>query len=472
MRGAATMIEAVISGPTTSTRPACSAHEGSPAGWWCEICDVRQCVECARRLRGIAVCGTCGRAVETLKGPREVVEPLSATWHLQLSELRSQRAAFWLLLFTCAFELLVSVHSAKLWFLGWLLLLAWVVFTMRRAGLAVDLFARPTYDDLFSVWSGPMVRVSPVVVPLAVAAFWLVDAGRGAVELFSTTDLVVVLVALPLLTVALPVAAIEGPGRTWAFPWGLVRLWWTTHGGWRPLLELMAVAGALVLVADRQLPLDMEDTNMFSAIVARFVVHLGMVVALTAFGLVAGQWLLTWAGVVDHRNGEPADLPWLHAVPIEAWQPKLPTEAEVAAKDAARFVPIELEDPLVVFGAAVREGRAAEAMKQLNRGEVVLSAVSGELLILLAQSLVARGDANGAARLLETLVARQNDPGLARGTVIFARLLEERLEQAARALSLYQQVVQQFPGTPAAEFAARRLTDSNHPAPSEPAGPS
>ena len=138
--------------------PFCSREPERRAGWACEACGTRQCVECAAQARGLAVCGTCGELASVLLGPRWLLAPFSVTLAAKLSALASPIAGLWLVLFTCAVQLLISIKSGELWVLGHLLLLGWLLYVTRRGGRGLGPFGRPLYADVFSVWFGPLVR--------------------------------------------------------------------------------------------------------------------------------------------------------------------------------------------------------------------------------------------------------------------------------------------------------------------------
>lgn len=436
--------------------PRCSQHPQATAGWACDLCQTRQCVDCAAVVAGVPACGTCGLSVSVLHGRRRLVEPFTLVWRRALAPLKTFAAVLWLTLFTCAVQLLLSLHgSAGLWFIGRLLMVGWLFYVTRRAGRGLGPFERPTWGDLISVWRGPLVRGLPVLVPVGLIAALLVDAGARALPRGAFVDVVLAIPAALVLAVALPTVTIEGEGRRWANVPNLKDVAQLITPALPWLVGLTATAFCFELLSARIAPLNADDTRLERPIAQMYALHLGVNVVCTALGLIAGQVLVTFAGELGHDSAEPLTLPWVSALPSRAWQPL--AEALVAQPAVSRFTPIEVISPTVDLTRAVQQGHLDEALVIFQHGGVLLSEVPGDALVTLAQGLAARGQVSSASMVLEVLLSRPSDPNLARGHVILARLMSERLNQPDRARQLYQAVIARFPGTAAAEFAAARL---------------
>ncbi len=391
--------------------------------------------------------------------PRAERDPFLATWTGTVRHLLTPRAAVWLFLLTWAEGALLTL-APRGWILGRLVMLAWVFFVVRRIGRDLDPFGVPTYDDLASVWVGPLVRSLPVLAPFAALAMFFVDVGQGHVAPFAIADVVTAMVAVPVLGVALPLVTVEGDGRRWALPWRLPGALRTLGRDVWPLMALLGAALAFELVAARLKPFDPQDTRMEIAIARTWVVHLGVLGSLTWLGVVTGHLLFTRAGELGHDTGEPLEVPRLTAVPTAPWVPPAEDPKVKEAARAAKFQAIALEPADAPITRALAAKDLASALALLRGGGLPLSEIANATLIALAQALASQSDPHAAAELLEVLTTRSDDDATPRGLVILARLHAERLANPARALALYAEVVRRFPGTSAANFARNQLEAS------------
>ncbi len=437
--------------------PMCSVHPQALAGWSCEACGVALCVDCAARSNGVTVCGRCGLLATTLLMPRSERDPFLATWAGPLRYLLSPRAAIWLFVFTWAIGGLLTL-APRGWLTARVLLVGWVFFLARRLGRGLDPFGRPTYGDLLSVVRGPLVRGLPVLAPFVVLAMIFVSAGSGYVAPFAIADVVAALVAVPVLGLALPMVAVEGAGRQWAWPWRLPAFARTLGRDAWPSLALLGGALAFELVAARLPPFHPEDTQLEVAIARTWAAHLGVIACLSALGIITGHLLFTRAAELGHDTGEPDEVPRLTVLPNRDWVPPPPDPEVVARARAARFAPIALESPQDQLAAALAAGQVDSAIALFRSGDVPLPTITNATLVSLAQALAGKGEARAAADLLELLNTREADEATPRGLVILARLFAERLADRARAASLYRAVAQRFPDSRAADFANRQLT--------------
>jgi hypothetical protein len=432
-------------------------HPQAVAGWHCEACDVLLCTQCAARSNQTTVCGRCGRLVTTLLMPRSERYPFLATWRATLKHLLTARAALWLFIFTWTIGALLTL-APRGWLTARVLLLGWVFFLARRLGRGLDPFGQPTYGDVLSVVRGPLVRGLPVLAPFIVMVLIFVDAGSGYVALTATADVITALVAVPVLGLALPMVAVEGEGRQWAWPWRLPAFARTLGRDAWPLLMLLAGALVLELIAARLPPFRPDDTRLEVAIARTWAAHFGVVLCLSALGIVTGHLLFTRAAELGHDSGEPDEVPRLLVTPTHDWVPPVTNPEEVARARAARFQPIEVESPQAQLASALTAGQVEQAISLFRSGDVPLTSIGNATLVALAQALAGKGEARAAADLLELLSTRAADEFTPKGLVILARLFAERLSDPARAVTLYQTVVQRFPDTRAAEFAKGQLT--------------
>jgi len=126
---------------------------------------------------------------------------------------------------------------------------------------------------------------------------------------------------------------------------------------------------------------------------------------------------------------------------------ELDTEAPTGPMEVTGFTDLDpLDQALGTFAA---------------KDDLAASEWSVPELVAIGQRAAARGRLSEAVRALKLAGSlRPEDPDAPRACVILARLYAERLEDAGSAEKLFRYVVQRYPATPAAQFAAAQLPAS------------
>jgi hypothetical protein len=422
------------------------------------VCQRSLCVNCvAVGLQGLVVCTTCGHGVREVRVPRALVFPFRDAWASSLAPVVSLKGLLQVVLVAIVVQTLLS-FSSRWWILGRVFELGWLVFLARRAGVGFDPFGVPRYSDLASVWFGPMRRFLAGAGPVLLVAAWLSSFGQQAVSLASPWPWLLAGLAVLSVPPSLVVGSIEGTGQQPAWPWHLPSWFRRLRGDLVPLQLAVAIIAGMEALDGSFPPFSHEDTQLDLHIVQAFLPRLVSMFAVAALGSLAGLLVRTRATELGH--GAPAEdlVPRVQELPAGRWTPPAPDPEAVAAEQARRFAPIELEDPAHAIANAVARKDVDEALAQLRGGAVTPDALDSALLVELAQLLAGRGDAATAAKLLRGVTVRQADAQTPRALVILARLCVERLNAADEGQSLYRRVVAEFPGTPAAAFAAARLS--------------
>lgn len=435
----------------------CDTHPTVIAGWHCEACARALCGACtAQGLQGLPVCTGCGLPAQAILVPRAVVSPFSRTWASALRHVVTLPGLAQILVMTAAVQLLLGVGPSA-WLLGRALEVGWVLYLARRAGVGFAPFGLPRYSDLFSVWLGPLPRLLAGAGVVLAAASWLYGFGARAVSVASLWPWLLAVLAVLLVPPSLVVASVEGDGRQAPWPWRLPR-WLSTLGAdLRPLQVAVLLAALMEVVTGSQAPFSAEDTRLDLHILQAFVPHWLSMHAIAALGCLAGA--LVWTRATELGHGNPAEdlVPRLSEAPTGRWVPPAPDPEVVAAEQARRFAPIELEDPAAAIAAAVERSDADDALSRIDGGEVLPDALAADVVIGLAQLLAGRGEVVRAAQLLRGLVHRPADAHTPRALVILGRLCVERLGATGEGHALYQRVLRDFPDTPAAAFVRERL---------------
>jgi hypothetical protein len=131
-------------------------------------------------------------------------------------------------------------------------------------------------------------------------------------------------------------------------------------------------------------------------------------------------------------------------------------EANVADSAGAAA---EAGDPLRVVAEAVAARDTAGALNAY-RGlkSLALSRLAPEQHLFVGRAAVGGGELELAAKAFETAAdVAPNAPTAPQALVLLARLCAERLQDAARAQSVYRYIVHRYPNTDASRFAAQRL---------------
>jgi hypothetical protein len=439
----------------------CELHPASLAGWQCDSCRRALCSNCvAVGLQGLVVCTTCGHGVREVRVPRAVVFPFRDTWASALRPIASWKGVLQVLFAALAVQTLLS-FSSRWWILGRVLELGWLLFLARRAGVGFDPFGVPRYSDLASVWTGPMLRLLAGAGPVLLVAAWLSSFGQQAVSLASPWPWLLAALAVVVVPPSVVVASVEGPGQQVPWPWQLPSWLRRLGGDLVPLQLAVAVIAGLEAIDGSLAPFSTEDTKLDWHIAQAFLPRLGAFFAVAALGSLTGLLVRTRATELGH--GAPGEdlVPLVNELPAGRWTPPAPDPESVAAEQARRFAPIELEDPAHAVASAIARKDVDEALAELASGSVAPDALDSALVVELAQLLAGRGDAVTAAKLLRGVTMRPPDAQTPRGLVILARLCVERLHAVDEGRALYRRVVSEFPGTPAARFAEAQLPSAH-----------
>jgi hypothetical protein len=435
---------------------ACSTHAQAVAGWHCVPCGLYLCADCAAGSLQAPACATCGLLVDVLKQPRAVAAPFATTWPQAARSLLTGRGLVQVLVMAIAVQLLLSLGQAR-WTLGRALEVAWVLFLARRAGVGFDPFGLPRYSDLFSVWLGPLARLLVGAGAVLAGAAVLVDFGD--VVAVGLVPWALAAGAVALLPPTLVLASVEGPDARTPWPWRLPGAWRALGADVTPIAGCVAVAALCEVLDARQPHFDMQDTNLFAAILVAFVPRLASFFALGCAGVLAGHLVYTRANELGHHDD--ALVPVLLTPPRGVHAPKVDLEERERIK-AQRFAPIELamgEDEAVqALVTAIDAQQAGAALLAFNALGGRSTQLNVERALALGQLLAGAGDPARAADVLRDVVARAPVGELqARAMVILARVCAERLQQVDEARALFKAVVARYPGTSAATFAAGRL---------------
>jgi hypothetical protein len=172
---------------------------------------------------------------------------------------------------------------------------------------------------------------------------------------------------------------------------------------------------------------------------------------------VLGLLLYTRGDVLGY--GAPSDY-WTpvlaHATPSTSL--RVDRAPALATGDAAAEAPAAVDQVRALTRAV--EGRdipLALALYQMMDG-VPPAALSPSLHLFVGQASATQGDYALAVRALETAAdVAPEDPLAPRALVLLARVLGERMQEAARAQDVYQYIVDRYPDTDASRFARTQL---------------
>lgn len=143
---------------------------------------------------------------------------------------------------------------------------------------------------------------------------------------------------------------------------------------------------------------------------------------------------------------------------IELGDPNAPAMYE-PPPEPAKAAPIEASTLAGRLAAALDARDARVAVRIYNASPDADSTLAPALLLRVGQA-AASLEQYGPALAALTAAGRHGEPESSKALVIAARILDERMRDLDGAKRLYQQVLQRFPGTQAAEFAARQLADT------------
>ncbi len=440
--------------------PRCTTHPDSAAAWRCGPCARSLCELCAASAAAgggaLAVCATCGALAEPLLATRASVEPFESGIAAALAALRTPKAVALVCIVACAAEYLAAL-GPFFWLLGHALEWGWFFIAVHRASWGFPPFGAPTYDELGSSWLGPLLRLLASAGPLALGAAALVHFGFAAASPTSPFLWLLAVAGVWLLPPALAFACVEGSGTAWVMPWELPGRERALDGDLKVIRIIVSIWIALLAIKAIQLPLEDKDPLMAEKILAAGVDHLASTAALAALACVVGLLLRTHGEQLGHGDPASWSIPVApQATPRGTWAPRAAAEIALAPEPVA----IELEDPRQALLDALARGDERAALARYRSGDLQPELLDGEVHVKVAQLLAARGEDEPAASVLRALLARAPGGAAApRALVILARLCAERLGAAEEAAALYRRVVETFPGTAAARFAAERLAE-------------
>ena len=437
----------------------CTTHPSVAAGWHCPLCAKELCVECAAlSTHAVVVCAVCGTLAPIHLAPRGEVFPFHEVWPSALREVRSPAGVFQVLVMGTAAHGFLT-WGKSLWVIGLLISVAWVLNLARRAALGMGAFGWIEWGDVRLVAGGPLLRFSCAVGLIGVGAMVWTRLGLVARSIDSPWTWLLLLGALIAVPPSLAVSSIEGAGRTILWPWRLPHWLRVLGADVRPLQVAVLVAAVFALIGLMLPPAnrELEDMEMLPHLVESWVPRLLMFAALGALGPLAGLLVFTRAGQLGHRRPEDDLVPSERRPPTGHYVPPVRDLEAEAAQRARRFAPIEIDES--GSQSAIDRGARDEAIAAYRAGALRAEQLELVRAVTLAQWLAGSGDFLGAANLLRVVTGRVGgeDEARAKAMVVLARLCFERLDTPLVALRLYEEVVQRFPASSAARFAAKQL---------------
>ena len=169
----------------------------------------------------------------------------------------------------------------------------------------------------------------------------------------------------------------------------------------------------------------------------------------SAFGLL-GDFLWVYASDVGYGRADESI--------VDAGDPAAPLAEEPApvAKGPAPHLVTTLEGRLT-SALDAKDARLALSV-YVAEADLADATLPPALLLRTGQAAASVDDLAFAIRAL-TAAGQHAVPDGAKALVIAARIFDERLREMDRARLLYESVVQRFPGTQAAQYAAQQLAD-------------
>ncbi|ADO71102.1 hypothetical protein [Stigmatella aurantiaca] len=469
----------------TSAGP-CQRHPKVLAGWSCDNCQALLCPDCVTVRRAISTeylsCGLCQGRAEPILLHRSSV-PLAARLRQAWRYPFSQSGLPFLLALSAILAVLRWAVVETFLLLKWLPALLWlgvfwsaffsIVRSTARGDRELDV---PDYSDFFQDCVVPALRglvaTSVVWLPAVIYLLFFADWDvRGPAAKLSNTPAFYVTGGQPTLAwdkVARdPFLGLLLLGGFLYLP--LVLMLAATGNGLlqmlNPLMVFRSAArlgkdyalllGALalllgVLVLGHQVAEGIRWLNLAFACawVAEFVTCIAPVLMAHALGLL----LYNRGDALGY--GAPRDylMPALGSV-----QPRAvaPTDAEAPPEPAPPS-----NEPLQALTAAVdaRDVEKALALYSGLQASPLLKQATAAQHLFVGQSATARAQYPLAVKALESAADVAPDGPLAsRALVLLARVHAERLQDAARAESIYRYVLHRYPHTEAARFAQKHL---------------
>ncbi|MCP3141279.1 B-box zinc finger protein [Pyxidicoccus xibeiensis] len=478
----------------SSSPPRCKKHPEAPAGWRCQDCDSALCPDCAvgRRAQTVELvgCGLCGGGALPLLGHRSRV-PLAS---------RLTRA--WRYVFTASGLQVLMAVSLSLALLGWMLEMTVVFLKVLPLAMYGSMFwgtfftlvrdtsrghtelETPEFTDFFRDAVLPGFRgLSAVLVVWLPAGLYGVFArpGGGAFNLealagfteggFSTAVWadpvfwVLVLLGVVWLPMALLLTAAGHPITSVLNVVGVVqrarllgRDYLLTSGVLVGLAGLHLAAHGLasgvrwlnVVLLSRVLA---EGLTLVVPFTAAHVLGLLLYVRGDALGYgVARDYLEPVLGETKPRRAAP---PMSGAAPLPE-DGAAPVVVENATQKAA-------SEGLAALATAVDARDVPQAMALYSTLRAIPKVrVPPAHHLFIGQAAAVEGNFPLAVQALESAAdVAPDDPTAPRALVLLARVLGERMQDAARAEEVYRYVLHRYPDSSAARFARERVTPSS-----------
>lgn len=426
-----------------------------PAAWSCPTCGPG-CADHVKRLAGPRLrfrCDSCGADAELRRVPRSSLVDLRELVKQSLeAPVRGRLALAWV---AAALGLWLTVFSTAAGLLvGGALTLGLSLHLLRTRAEEAE-FDWPAVAESRELLGIPLARALLANLAVLVLAFVLVE--RGVLTPFRTEtvhahSLAVTLFLSPRFWLTLGLVAAVVPFATLQSvvaettagivnPVELVRLArrWPRAWGWAAAL---AGGGALVTTLLNALTPRGPLSGVVVALAASYVFFatagfLGALLQLHASELGWGRADESWVDLGDPNAPE-------------LWEPPAPSDAgPVAASQSS------LEARLT---AALEARDAKLALEVYDAGAEADETLPPALLLRLGQAAASLSLYRQALQAL-TAAGRHGTPDASKALVIAARIFDERMRDTEAARRLFQQVVERFPGTQAADYSGRQLAD-------------
>ncbi len=174
-----------------------------------------------------------------------------------------------------------------------------------------------------------------------------------------------------------------------------------------------------------------------------------------------------------HSDGTPASARWA-PIDLDEAAPFPPHEGPPAPP--ARRAPVELDesqlpplqadldpaqDPVGAVTAAIACNQLPRAVELYEAANLLDESFTADAHLAVGQHAATTGKLDLAVRALKAAARDPAGPLASRALVLMARVYGEKLGNAQAAAKLYEHVVRNYPGTPAAHYAQARLTPPN-----------
>ncbi|PTL77509.1 DUF4013 domain-containing protein [Vitiosangium sp. GDMCC 1.1324] len=473
----------------------CKRHPAAAAGWRCDGCGASLCPECveARRMHTVdlLVCRLCGGRAETLIVHRSE----QASYADRLGQV-------WRYPFTRHGLMVAAGLGAMLAFVGFMTRVTFIAARLVPAAIGAGIFwgsffaimrssvrgetevPMPDYGDIFEDWLAPALRglLATSVVWMTLLLYLVLAGGWDVLQYMDR------LLNDPMFYMtgrfhSIPGETLLGDPLAWLL--GLASL------AYLPMALMMAVTSNSLLDIFNPLKAvhGMRRMGKDYALALGALLTLGLVYSVVhlvssslrevAFDVVVSRWLAQVLeclvffvmarvlGLLLYTRGDALG----YGAPGEYFTPVLPDAApstslrvdpqarEPAMEDAAAANAPTPEARVQALSAAVQARDIPQALALYSElGFLPKSAIGPAVHLFVGQAAAAQGDYALAVRALESAAdVAPDDPLAPKALVLLARVLGERMQEAARALDVYRYIVDRYPDTDASRFAQARL---------------